>query len=93
MKPDRKFCLALATELRRERIKAEKTQNEVYCETNINMTRIEKGTASIELFTFMQLCQYLNAQSDEVLKRIESKTGNHLERQTRSKSVKESDSI
>lgn len=91
MKPEREFCQALATELRKERIAAQKTQNEVYCETKINMARLEKGIASIELFTFLILCRYFNAQSDVVLKRLESNFGNNFKRNPKPESVRESD--
>jgi hypothetical protein len=80
MKPSKEFCRALATELRKEREKAGKTQNDVYNETNINMARLEKGDCSITLFTFMLLCKYFDVQSNQVLCRLESICASNLQR-------------
>jgi transcriptional regulator with XRE-family HTH domain len=93
MKPEKEFCRALAAEIRKEREQARKTQNEVYCETNINIARLEKGDASIELFTFMFICRYFGVNSDEVLKRLETSHTYDLKRSPRSGLIKKSEEL
>ena len=61
----------LAGEIKKARIATGKTQLAVLNDTGIDIGRIERGTIAISICTFFALCQYLHADSSEIVEKIE----------------------
>lgn len=53
------------------RDKNNKSQREVYYNTNVSIGRIEQGNENIKITTLLTLCQYFNVTLSEFLKDIE----------------------
>lgn len=53
------------------RDKNNKSQREVYYNTNVSIGRIEQGNENIKITTLMTLCKYFNVSISDFLKDIE----------------------
>ena len=66
------YRVSLAAVLRKERMARNLSQRQVYLDTCINIARIESGKRSIEVWTFLVLCDYYKVEACNLLKCIES---------------------
>ncbi len=67
------FLKELANQIKIARKLSGKSQLEVVDITGINVARIEKGEASIQLYTYYRLCKYFNINFEEMLNQIDKK--------------------
>lgn len=72
------FYKVLAKELKLERTKTGKTQQEVFMELGIHIGRVEMGHRPINFTTLLKLCNYYSIRVSEILIRVEVEIGQHL---------------
>jgi transcriptional regulator with XRE-family HTH domain len=72
------FYKVLAKELKLERTKTGKTQQEVFMELGIHIGRVEMGHRSINFTTLLKLCNYYSIRVSEILLRVEVEIGQNL---------------
>jgi transcriptional regulator with XRE-family HTH domain len=64
---EEEFKLELADQIKIARLKTGKSLMNVLHDTGINISRIEQGESSIQLFTYYRLCKYLKISIEKIL--------------------------